>query len=1799
MFRPLTPPPTPRPRRGAILVVVLALLALFAVIAIAFVFYANNEAEISRTFRDAENQGDGANGNDPPDQAEYDKAVNGGLSAFLFGADDSDPGSLVNVLRGHDLMATLYGGVPAAVMPGHPLYGVLPNVSPSVPFNGPGTIHGPLAPPQFGDRGQVINHTAIRYPVGPAADETFLIDPHWTAQRPVTAGTQLGVAPTFSAPNGRNYAPKNAGYTYPDLNNFFLAAVSPVDGRVLVPSFHRSWLFNAANTVNPAYRLAPWNPNDTNPAPAGNGTDRNTDWISPEGRAKILRPRPIDQLTDAEFAAAGLPGRPRAGLTNYPVGPARVNLYNLIQSKIAANAIIGYPPPNAVDPATGKPTYTGDVQNLAGGVGAQQHDSVPLDVGLGVYNWNGKKIKPLLAFLIADQDGLLNLNAHGNVVDDRVNDPTSPTYDPTVPAHRSYAGYGKWEVNPARVYDHITVAANRIALRNEMAALVRSRHGAFRQPVARNGRNSLFYDPSGVRLNQSALVNWNAAGTNPSFRIPMVDSSDPTAMFRTAPWFGTAAPPNAFFDDNDPSDPHLKALNHPSLYRADEWQPLAGSTLAAPFGPFSFPVSDTRRLHARYAAPLDEYRQAALYTPAQLVKTGVIGTYGPDSPNPADRLPERHRLDPAHAIRRLFTTRSAGFDLPALMAAYPPPAGAALALGAFPAVHPVLPATYPAQFVPPAGPGGDFASATDLRNARAALGPVDLNRPLADYRDDRNAALSAANLTTGTNARQARADRQNLARDIFARLVVATGANATVDAAGSVTIPVGLPPDQFNALRYLAQLAANIVDATDGDDINTMFVWNRRDPAMPTQNLPLDVVDAAGGAADVDALVADNATDLANRVVFGVEKPRLVVNEAYGELTNDPNDPLTAGMPAANNFRVRFWVELANPTSDPQPATATPSGPLGDGSVALRNGAASPYQLVITRETAAGAAQTRLRAADNVTGDLAGVPTDLTHDFTTAPANTKVYPGNGAWQASLHPTDAAGMRGFILVGAAPYAMPHTSGGPVEFNPTYGAGQPPIFERAIVGAAAPGTNAMEYDLGSKPSAGSLDGNAGNPLDALRHNVVLLRRLANPYLPFNPQTNPFVTADVMDWVPVFDAVTRGGGTGDNVNRTPKGSPGGTGYDPADATGPPPSFRRFSVGKVQPYAGYAQATVPPGRLPEYTFGQSFVLPQAPTAPGVPPAGQPDHTFGRHNGQTNGPSPTATVQVNAEGGITGLTGTETIAAPFDWLVHFDRAAANPLELLHVQAVKPHEVTQFFWQPPAGGPVVRRGVGQAPWLGVQPTGVPHTDPNTGRPAFDVVTTVNNQRTNNGLYRALDLLRVKPWGHGLAAGGRLHGQINLNTVPDPRVLLAALDPPDTAGANANFFDYKQVYDPANPDDVNALWNRLFNPAPANAPTGAGPHVPFRTVTRGAAAEAGFNPADMSAANLARRHSVPVPGPTIDDDPAGTFTTTPDRPFRQFGGADLPGGGLAAAANNPGGVLGAGLQDTLLRTDANGRPLVWNNALAADQNHPYHQAEMVRKLLNNSTTVSNAFAVHITVVWYEVRTDAAGNPLTYDEGTLGGQPVRRTLLGREAFRETPGDLRQQYFAVIDRSNCWLAPDATPNPTFDPAGNPLNGRPVSPPTVLPTPYTTAVEQGAPSNGTTVAAGAPQVSQLRITYSEVDNAAAPTTMTVFSDGQAVGIGPDSVLVVGTGPTREVVKVAGNTVATGGPAFTPLGGGQVAVNVYNVHTRNGLFHAHAAGELVSNGIAAHPGPQKVSVAGATNSPHRAVVPFVQKVTR
>lgn len=910
-------------------------------------------------------------------------------------------------------------------------------------------------------------------------------------------------------------------------------------------------------------------------------------------------------------------------------------------------------------------SYTGDVQNLPGGVGPQKNDSFWMDIGAPVFTWNGKRIKPLVAPLIVPLNGLLNASAHGRGTLPAASQP-SPT------------GFGPWDVNLAA------------ALPNN-AANVATVRGA---PQQRNGTNQRAFAPF---------------------------TAGPVPPYSPVAWRGTpaGAPQYARAGDDLIGEPNFNGLesdnnlqpSHPSLFNANQW-PSAGG-----FANRTFATTDVKRLLSRYAFMRNFYADGDL--PPQATND-LLGTQQ-FLVAPTQNQVHPWRIDAAHPNRFLVTPF--GFDLqrPKLTPQFT--SGAlALAAGNFKPVHPAAAQPYPNPASSTLAAGADFAAANRWTNALAGLGGVDLNRPLADYRNDTTAALSAANMG---NAANADSDRQALARDVFVRLVAATGGAASITTAnGTYTVTAVAGTPEYNALRYLAQVAVNVVDYVDNDDVSTVFVWNP-DGVTP------------GG---VDFTLP---TEVGNRVVYGVEKPRLLINEAYSEIANDPNDPVNGNgngknTPPGGPAHARFWVELVNPANTP---AAVPAGyVLGDGSVPL-----SAYRIEISRYTRT----TGVAAAQDIAGPLldpanANFSANTTGSFDTVRgpdlkfalggyATTSVGPNRGTYAPAANALPA---NGFLLVGPDVQAK----AGSDEFSPNAaGVWQNAIFSPTLTAAQAggpqprsagdPASNSMAYTL-------PLGMNAFNSAE-FKRNVVLLRRLANPYLPEGPN-NPFVTVDVMDYVPSFDAVNRLQGNG-GANRSPRAMMN------ANPNGFDPSGERFSVGKVQPFAGFASATVTAGSGNYNVYGvfpRSMV--QAQTTVN---ANQPKHTFGRHNG-----SDPATAPANSgTGSPPTLTAPETLMTPFDWFVHMDRPLVNATELFHVRDTAAHQVTDRFLRTNATFDTLLYEEGVGAW-----------------------------RASAGLARALEFLTVRPYTVGVPHGGRDPGRINPNAVQDQRVTVAQFDPQSQA-----------------------------------------------------------------------------------------------------------------------------------------------------------------------------------------------------------------------------------------------------------------------------------------------------------------------------------------------------------------------------------------------------------------------------------
>ena len=239
-------------RRGVALLVVLAALSLFSALALSFVFYADAEAVASSYHRQALERS-------APD-ADPELLLAYFLNQFLFDVKD-DPSGVYSSLRGHGLMRSMWGNQYELNPDGTIQVG-----NNTVAYNGTGRLHQvyPAAAPaalRLQDDYKLINYT--HFP-----DDGFVRDPERLGPRADPTASRGAFAGGFNPP-----------YTYPDLNNVYLAAVK-ADGTLLSPSYHRPWLFG---------RIDPANPN----------------WTSPEGKYLLLRPRPAEHP-----AINGRPGFP-------------------------------------------------------------------------------------------------------------------------------------------------------------------------------------------------------------------------------------------------------------------------------------------------------------------------------------------------------------------------------------------------------------------------------------------------------------------------------------------------------------------------------------------------------------------------------------------------------------------------------------------------------------------------------------------------------------------------------------------------------------------------------------------------------------------------------------------------------------------------------------------------------------------------------------------------------------------------------------------------------------------------------------------------------------------------------------------------------------------------------------------------------------------------------------------------------------------------------------------------------------------------------------------------------------------------------------------------------------------------------------------------------------------------------------------------------------------------------------------------------------------------------------------------
>ncbi len=1021
MFRPSSPEASQR-RRAVILMVVLVLLTLFAIVGLAFVLYANNEANASRIYREAQST--------QSNVIDIDANIlaNTALGQLIFDVPDITSAATASftAIRGHSLSRDIYGWNSDA----GPTYGT--NI---YPFNGVGHLHS-----TNGNNWGMDDHALISYVPYPA--DNFIRDPE-----------RIGKRGGFGAALPSYTGGWHSSYTYPDGNHVYLGAFD-ADGNVLARSFARPYLVpNSSVTGTPYLPLNPSDPNywswftDVNPNNAGEN-------VQPlHLRYFSLRPRNADMA-------------------------------------------VGFPPPG----------LGGDVKNLQGFPGA--NDSVWVDLDYPVQTAaDGTQFKPLFAFFIADLDGRVNINTHGNVRS-------------TTRTHLSNQGWGKWEVNPAWLSggNGATTPGEwpQLFVGSGAAPTVPGRYGADKQP-----NNSGVVAPPGALARVISQADF--------------DGSDDSAVGPPANVGGVATGPIVL-----PGNAASPAFSSFPFFPAGYNNGFAAERTNHPLNYDSqWPGGDDRRFNANIHA-LEWYNGGPTSTAALGTDLGKLlpNTVGVSSPT-------------GFRVRNMTTFDSAALDVPGLTPwiynrTSPTPPGTAYgyggALGANAHQPPNGAATaFPALNLRGAALPASTEFTVDWKSADAVIGKVDLNRFLSPYphlgqgttaatyvstpmvnpydRFDQNVANGPAILA---QYKQAQADRQQLADDIYRRLLRVTSVPAVV-------APATPTVTELAARRWLAQLAVNIVDFIDEDEISTPFNFYNTTDGLNAANI---------GDLNNNPNTNNPEPEMPKYWVFGTELPKIVLNEVLAEYQT-PIDKVTGKPATGQPFPVRVFAELFNPMPSAAqlggtfPATVqqqdNPTNPIQLYIAASgANPAYSPYNVVLADTHPAGGQTSGLLPATTS-------PTPNNDNVMGTPNTARAAPVDADFgnKAAIQTIDSKPATATI----APQQYFLLSPGGTDANGTFAT--VPVAPAKGNGVVPAGTTVltssnMQYNVQLNATGTQWQLPVGNvnitdgvvPVGTTSTGVtVLLRRLANPHLPpdmnpVSPTYNPYLTIDYMRGVPPKD-------------------------------------------------------------------------------------------------------------------------------------------------------------------------------------------------------------------------------------------------------------------------------------------------------------------------------------------------------------------------------------------------------------------------------------------------------------------------------------------------------------------------------------------------------------------------------------------------------------------------------------------------------------------------------------------------------
>jgi hypothetical protein len=1238
-------------RRGMVLLVVMAMLALFATVALSFVFYADAEAEAARLARQAQTK----------DQPWIDPEM---LAGYFLNQLIYDTDNVYSAMRGWSFARSIYGNNPGALN--------------AIPYNGVGrsALSGPDAVlgvdffneinyqkfydpdptkagdptlnfdrmPEFYGRANLIMNASNARPIAITS-----VNPHGlaTGDQVVISGVEGNTAAngvftitnvnankfslngsqgngSYTSGGGlynlRAYRGANPPWTAYDTNSLFLAQVN-ADGKVVMPSFYRPWITFGANLKAAKYTsLFPhtsWHPNFVLPDSDSSGDVKNLEfgpgtndskWMdlgfpvmtAPNGkRYKVLfAPLIVDLNNRLNLWAHGNRiGSNQSNASNMGIGPSEVNPSRVLNQNVSDTAAIKMQ----------KATELQALFNFKYGGLTGTALAAPLNAPIGFGRagpWYGK----------VDFDALSpSGNSSGHLVVPFMTTSTTgsitagPAKTIGVTATGTTAGGFPWAffdvvvpgtklvVDTGVLTETVTVSAVNAKLSTFTADFAKAHPNAI-TPVFFNATFPYPAYPAGWDNLTGEQVVGKPLGFNIQYN-PGTWGATGTYALNTIVFY---APDGLFYKSLMAGN-----LNNIPPKTLGTWWTLA-SDVEIGAGTQKGPQISIQEALMRFggtnspALTSEVFRRMPL-TFSDIRARNMVTMWSTHF----DRISAAPYIsyNPTTAGHYLY---NAGLGYPKGGAAPPPPGSTAK-----------LPAN----------------SEYDTKGWRSTLGQmlrVNLNRTLTNY-----PATVGGLITNAAVYNQALWDRQKFAKDIYSALIRVTGAQ------DPNAVMVASTTADYQAARWLAQIAVNIVDYIDDDDYMTPFNWY------------------------------PGATPATDGWVFGTEQPRLVLNEAYAQYDNDGSDasiyvtPQTALQTAAkaSQYKLNSWIELLNPLQTT--ALGGTSFPNDQGMALLQNTVFPVYQVLVCRSSAA--LTTAMRDPANNTGaPTAASMLGINDIWGTTALTQRVLPANGAFSgaitsriidAATATLPGASWKNNIVTIHTTAAHPFTTGQRVQIAGVSDPGYNGTFNITRVnattfkyfngigpltnsggGTASLGSNTGFYVLG--PNTAAIDSpmfiqgrDAGlvttfaSPKMSIQQATTdtrvtnatyLLRRLAVPHLPPQnnpalPLFNPYITVDYLDNIPVND--------GRVYNAT-----GVKAVPPAAVT----SFK--SSGRSQPYAAH--------------FSQ--VAPQTIAQPG-----QPFNTFFTHNSNA--------------------------AMPFTWLTHLDRPLVNQLELLHVSGYKPHELTQQF----------------------------------------------------------------------------------------------------------------------------------------------------------------------------------------------------------------------------------------------------------------------------------------------------------------------------------------------------------------------------------------------------------------------------------------------------------------------------------------------------------------------------------------